>query len=167
MQFCFYPKLEQCCPNVSHCPHLGGAAVGALVANLTLESLNPFRRTIVAERMTFSRLVEENKRLKQEFEQVKLELNLERQYKFATQEQNSSENPGATKTTSDPAAPKKCGASVGHPGWFRRTPNDSKLRANCFSIIFSPFSRQGYFGTASLHLSFYVSPSPTDPTLKS
>ncbi len=31
MSFVFYPRLEQSCPNVSHCPHLGGAALGTLV----------------------------------------------------------------------------------------------------------------------------------------
>ena len=30
MSFVFYAQLEQSCPNVSHCPHLGGAAIGAL-----------------------------------------------------------------------------------------------------------------------------------------
>ena len=32
MSFVFYPRLEQSCPNVSHCPHLGGAALGRLVS---------------------------------------------------------------------------------------------------------------------------------------
>ena len=32
MQFCFYPRHEHGCPNVSHCPHLGGAALGTLVS---------------------------------------------------------------------------------------------------------------------------------------
>ena len=31
MTFPFYPKLEMQCPNVSHCPHLGGASIGAVV----------------------------------------------------------------------------------------------------------------------------------------
>ncbi len=31
MTFPFYPKLEMQCPNVSHCPHLGGALIGAVV----------------------------------------------------------------------------------------------------------------------------------------
>ena len=31
MPFSFYPKHEYNCPNVSHCPHLGGAAIVTLV----------------------------------------------------------------------------------------------------------------------------------------
>ena len=31
MPFSFYPKHEHNCANVSHCPHLGGAALGTLV----------------------------------------------------------------------------------------------------------------------------------------
>ena len=127
MQFCFYPKLEQSCPNVSHCPHLGGAALGTLVplANLTLESLESLQRTIDAERKTITRLVEENGRLKQELEQAKLELKLERQNKFATNEQKSAESSATPKATSESkteSAPKKRGAPVGHPGWYRKTP---------------------------------------------
>ena len=54
MSFCFYPELEQSCPNVSHCPHLGGAAIGTVVelANETLESREHLFRTIDAERKT-------------------------------------------------------------------------------------------------------------------
>lgn len=31
MSFAFYLKHEHACPNVGHCPHLGGAALGTLV----------------------------------------------------------------------------------------------------------------------------------------
>ena len=123
MSFLFYPKLEQGCPNVSHCPHLGGAAIGTVVrlANQTSESLEYLRRTIDGERATISRLVTENERLQKELEQVKLELKLERQNKFATNQQKQDEKLDA----SDPSATslgKKRGAPVGHPGWFRARP---------------------------------------------
>ena len=44
MGFSFYSNHEHKCPNVSHCPHLGGATVGtlALLANeqeLTLRAM--------------------------------------------------------------------------------------------------------------------------------
>jgi hypothetical protein len=86
MSFPFYPKHEHGCPHVGHCPHLGGAALGTLVglANETQESREYLFRTIDAERKTITRLVGENERLKRELEQVKLELKLERQNKFAT-----------------------------------------------------------------------------------
>jgi hypothetical protein len=63
--------------------------------------------------------------LRKELEQVKLELRLERQNKFRTgceeREGDRAENPPGE---SDPelAEPRKRGAPVGHPGWFRATP---------------------------------------------
>ena len=52
MSFVFYPQLEQSCPNVSHCPHLGGAAIGAVVdqANDNELFLRQLHGTIDAER---------------------------------------------------------------------------------------------------------------------
>ena len=126
MQFCFYPKLEQSCPNVSHCPHLGGTAIGTVVrlANEALESRPQLCRTIDAERETISRLLKENERLKSELKQVKLELKLERQNKFATNQQKRSAATGSTPERTASAAHKKRGAPVGHPGWFRKTPTE-------------------------------------------
>jgi transposase len=125
MPFSFYPKLEQSCPNVSHCPHLGGAAIGTVVqlANETLESRQYLFRTIDAERATISRLLKENERLKDELEQVKLELKLERQNKFATNQQQAAATGSMPEGTASPAH-KKRGAPVGHPGWFRKTPTE-------------------------------------------
>ncbi len=42
MEFCLYPKLEHNCPNVGHCPHFGGAALGSLVkiANTSGETID-------------------------------------------------------------------------------------------------------------------------------
>jgi hypothetical protein len=31
MTFLFFPKLAKNCPDVGHCPHLGGAALGSVV----------------------------------------------------------------------------------------------------------------------------------------
>lgn len=31
MHFVFYPKHDYRCPQMMHCPHLGGAALGSLV----------------------------------------------------------------------------------------------------------------------------------------
>jgi transposase len=127
MSFPFYPKHEHGCPNVGHCPHLGGAALGTLVllANETQESRAYLFRTIDAERATISRLVEENELLKKELEQAKLELKLERQNKFATNQQKCDDEPQATEPASDDSQPrKKRGAPVGHPGWYRKTPTE-------------------------------------------
>jgi transposase len=126
MSFVFYPTLEHSCPNVSHCPHLGGAAIGTVVllANQTQESLEYLHRTIDAERKTISRLVEENQRLQSELAQVKLELKLERQNKFATNQQKQSDPKATPSEKVASPAPKKRGAPVGHPGWYRKTPTE-------------------------------------------
>ena len=129
MQFCFYPKHEHGCEHVKHCPHLGGAALGTVVlqANTSGETIDRLYRIIDAERASISRLVDENQKLQGELEQAKLELKLERQNKFATNRQKQEENATADDTaeelkTSD--EPKKRGAPVGHPGWFRPTPTE-------------------------------------------
>ncbi len=130
MSFPFYPNHEYGCEHVGHCPHVGGAALGTLVllAGETLESREYLHRTIDAERERNARLVEENERLKAELQQVKLELKLERQNKFATNEQKSddkTDKTDKTKPASDDSQPKKKrGAPVGHPGWYRKTPTE-------------------------------------------
>lgn len=128
MQFCFFPNHEFGCPNVRHCPHLGGAALGTLVlvANSTGDPLDDVHRMLDAERKRNSQLAEENERLQQELEQAKRELKLERQNKFATNQQKRGEQGEVAAEGADPAAAgkekKKRGAPVGHPGWFRPTP---------------------------------------------
>ena len=84
-----YPIHEHTCPHVSHCPHLGGAALGTLVlmANEQELSWRALHARIDAEQARGDRLFEENQRLQKELDQVKLELKLERQNKFATNEQ--------------------------------------------------------------------------------
>ena len=83
-----------------------------------------------AARKSVSRLVDENEQLKKQLEQAKLELKLERQNKFATNQQNQEETDAADDTSEQPRAPsdsdepKKRGAPVGHPGWFRATPSE-------------------------------------------
>ena len=70
MSFVFYPKLEQSCPNVSHCPHLGGgAAIGILVnrANDNELYLRQLHGTIDVESKRNSDLFEENQRLQKEW----------------------------------------------------------------------------------------------------
>ena len=128
MGFSFYPNHEHKCPHVSHCPHLGGAALGTLVllANEQEQSRRALHASLDAERARGDRLFEENQRLQKELDQVKLELKLERQSKFATNKQK--QNSGDTADTPNASAAasattkKKRGAPVGHPGWFRKTP---------------------------------------------
>ena len=124
MSFCFYPKHEYGCEHVRHCPHLGGAALGnvVLAANENDEFLRYLHGTIDAERERNSRLFKENQRLEKELEQVQLELKLERQNKFATnQQQSEAAIDQSTGKPDDPSSPKKRGAPVGHPGWYRPT----------------------------------------------
>ncbi|MBI2480043.1 MAG: hypothetical protein HYV60_15860 [Planctomycetia bacterium] len=126
MQFCFYPQHEHGCPHVSHCPHLGGAALGTLVwnANTSGDTIAGLHRSLDAERKRNSQLVEENLQLEEALKQAKLELKLERQNKFATNQQKQAGDSAENKAAEESAThePKKRGAPVGHPGWFRPTP---------------------------------------------
>ena len=126
MQFCFYPNHEHACPDVGHCPHLGGAALGALVlrANQSGTTIDGLHRTIDAERKRNAELVELNRKLAEQLAQAKLELKLERQNKFATSGQDEEDQPdaGVAADGAPTDQPKKRGAPVGHPGWFRPTP---------------------------------------------
>jgi len=128
MQVAFYPNHEFRCPQVSHCPHLGNAALGTVVnlANATLAHRDATFRTIEVQREQISKLLGDIQRLEQELAQAKLELKLERQNKFATPQQKAQGNQ-PTAPTSDNAAKsesRKRGAPVGHPGWFRPTPTE-------------------------------------------
>jgi cell division septum initiation protein DivIVA len=128
MKFCFYPQHQYGCPHVGRCPHLGGAALGTLVH--AASDHDQYLRTILGqldfERDRNAKLFEENEQLKKQVEQLKLELKVERQSKYAT---SASEDeppcqppatPDADSTVND--QPKKRGAPVGHPGWFRPSP---------------------------------------------
>jgi transposase len=127
MAFCFYPKHEFSCPQLSHCPHLGGAALGTLVqlANESGDSHDRLHRQLDATRKSVSDLVAENQALKREVERLKLELKLERQTKFATNRQRQAgAAPSTPSESSSQAQPRKRGAPVGHAGWFRPVPTE-------------------------------------------
>lgn len=130
MEFCFYPRHEYACPHVGHCPHVGGASLGSVVAaaNESGQFLEMLHGQLDAERQCVSKLLAEIEALRKELEQVKLELRLERQRKFRTGceerhegQAESVENPPG-EPTPGPAQPRKRGAPVGHPGWYRATP---------------------------------------------
>ena len=100
------------------------AALGTLVLRASENEL--FHRqlfgTIKSLEERVSRLFGEHERLKQELAEAKLELKLERQTRFATNEQKQAEVTGPPADNSVSTVPKKRGAPVGHPGWFRPTP---------------------------------------------
>ena len=132
MQFCFYPRHEYACPEVGHCPHLGGAALATVVsvANQSGRDRDLLHLQLAAERASVTRLLAENPALQQQLQQVKLELRLERQSKFMTnRDQRQAHDAAAVvaETAESLAAsdtPRKRGAPVGHPGWFRKTPTE-------------------------------------------
>ncbi len=127
MSFCFYPKHEFACPQLMHCPHLGGAVLGAVVhiANSSDDTIHLLHRQLDAARQSVSDLTVENEALKREIERLKLELKLERQNKFATNRQRQSDIAQVkTPESSADAQPRKRGAPMGHPGWFRPTPTE-------------------------------------------
>lgn len=125
MQFYFYPTLEHSCGNVRQCPHLGGAAIGALVqiANSSGQTVEQLQCQLNAERKLYHQLVDENIQLGKELEQARLELKLERQNKFATNQQKNAD-PEVDVASSPEKNEKKKGAPIGHPGWFRPTPTE-------------------------------------------
>jgi len=129
MKFCFYPRHEYACPQVGHCPHLGGASLGTLV--LAASDHDDHFRMVYGqldfERERNTKLVAEVEKLQGELAQVRLELKLERQRKFACG-RDAKDDPAEGDAAEEPApapgdakAPRKRGAPVGHPGWFRPT----------------------------------------------
>jgi hypothetical protein len=104
MSFLFYPQHEHNCLHVNHCPHLGGAALGTLVriASENEASRWALHRTLDAERERNERLTAENEQLRTELAQVRLELKLERQNKFATNQQKQAVEPTIDKPFSSP-----------------------------------------------------------------
>lgn len=126
MSFCFYPNHEFGCEHVGHCPHMGGAAVGMVVlqANENMQMQQYLHGVIDAERERNSKLFAENQQLQEELERVKLELKLERQNKFATNQEKQKEEDSVDHAVPSEQTTKKRGAPVGHPGWFRPTPQE-------------------------------------------
>ena len=128
MRFLFYPKHEYNCPNVQHCPHLGGAALGnvVLAANENDKIYQAHLRQIDTLREQVGKQYEEIERLKEEKEQLKRELKAERQKKFKATtakdqfcgEEESTPAGGNNRKQSE----RKRGAPLGHPGWFRQRP---------------------------------------------
>ena len=124
MQLSFYPGHERGCGHPNDCPHMGGAGVGMLVqwVNTAEESLMHLQRQLDAERERNSGLVADVHRLEKELKQARLELRLERQNKFATNEQKAEDKVEPLTDTAAEGKAKKRGAPVGHPGWFRPRP---------------------------------------------
>lgn len=126
MTYPIYPKHEFACPNVSHCPHLGGASVIAVahIANRSEETRESLLHNIRVLEDQNRKLLSDCVHLQKELEQSKLELKLERQNKFATNQQKNDDS--ADSEVGDNSESKKVetkrGAPVGHPGWFRPTP---------------------------------------------
>jgi hypothetical protein len=84
MDFVFYPKHEHRCPDVGHCPHLGGAALGTLVlaANEQNQYLAMLHGQRDEERRRNSTLFAENQNLREQLAQAQRELKAERQQRF-------------------------------------------------------------------------------------
>lgn len=130
MKFCFYPNHEYACPQVCHCPHLGGASLGSVVlaASDHDDHFKMVYGQLDFEREQNIKLLAEIEKLQSDLAQVRLELKLERQGKFicgGDAQADAQEADLAVGTA--PAAdktPGKRGAPVGHPGWFRPTPSE-------------------------------------------
>jgi len=128
MNFAFLPKHGFRCPHLTHCPHLGGAALGTVVAcaNRNQEVAAAQSQSLEAERARADQLCGRVQQLEEQVEQLQLELRLERQGKYRREPTEA----GADESSSAPAAipgtgspePKKRGPPFGHPGWYRPQP---------------------------------------------
>ena len=122
MPYLFFPDLTKNCPNVDHCPHLAGVALGSVVrsANANEDSYQAMLRQIDALRAENTTKYQKIEEQAARIEQLERELKAERQkqFKAATKVEEDEQDPNSPEK----AAPKKRGAPVGHPGWFRPTP---------------------------------------------
>ena len=121
MSFVFYPKHQYGCPNVMHCPHLGGAALGCVVfqANENDEQRDWLFRQLDGQREENAAKVRRIEELAGRVAQLEAELKAERQKQFKATRPDE-EVPA--EASAPPAEAKKRGAPAGHPGWFRPTP---------------------------------------------
>jgi transposase len=121
VSYLFYPNLTQNCPNVSHCPHLGGAALGSVVssANANDEWLQALLRQIDGLRYDNDAKRQKIEELQRQVEQLKVDLKVERQKQF---QRTVADEPVGGVVDATNAGAKKRGAPVGHPGWFRPRP---------------------------------------------
>ena len=121
MSFVFYAQLERSCPDVDHCPHLGGASLGGVVlsANANDEWLQSLLRQIDSLREESAAKNAKSGQLQDRLEPLERGWKAERQQQFkATTRQED-----VPAEANEPAAEvKKRAAPVGHPGWFRPTP---------------------------------------------
>jgi len=121
MSFSFYPKHDYGCSHISHCPHLGGAALGMVVlaANTSDDVQRRQWLQIAGLREECDKKHDRIVELEKQVEQLKLELRVERQSKFATHQQQLADD---AVGTSPHKQDRKRGAPVGHPPWYRQTP---------------------------------------------
>ena len=122
MHFVFYPKHEFGCPNVNHCPHLGGASLGSLVfvADEQTEWTDALLRQIDALRAENTAKYHKIEEQAARIEQLERELKAERQKQFKAKKEEPAEAESAEVAPTQ--GPKKRGAPQGHPGWYRKRP---------------------------------------------
>ncbi len=128
----FYPDHEYGCKHVKACPHLGGASLGTLVlaGRDHAETFRGLNLQLDAERKRSSKLFVENQKLEARIEQLKLELRLERQNKFATTKQKADCQECAIGQPAGSKTAGKRGAPQGHVGWYRQTPAEYDVRVD-------------------------------------
>ena len=114
MLFVFYPRHQYGCPNVNHCLHLGGAALGSLVfeANGQSEWTDSLLRQIDGLREADAAKSQKIQDLERKVDELQLELKAERQKQFKAKKETAAEE---AEPAANPKA-KKPGAPVGHPG---------------------------------------------------
>jgi hypothetical protein len=138
MHFVFYPDHEFRCPHVKHCPHLGGAALGTLVwaAEGETEWTDALHRQIDGLRAENSAKYEKIGQLTARIEQLERDLKAERQKQFKSKKEEPEAEIPPDAVPGD--GPRKRGAPVGHPGWYRPRPT----RFDRLVVVAAPGSKQ-------------------------
>lgn len=119
------------CPHQFACPHLGGASLSWVVAasNGREQQANQYFHEIERLRKVISQRDQQIDELQREITDLRQELKAVHRRAFHKNRRLSEEPakqppPRADVATANPEpAPRKRGAPVGHPGWYRRRPD--------------------------------------------
>jgi transposase len=121
VSFVFYPNHQYGCPQLMHCPHVGGAALGSVVfeANQNDEQHSWLFRQLDGFRDENALKARRIAELEERVKELEAELKAERQKQFKAARPAEEE---VSAGVEEENSPRKRGAPLGHPGWYRPTP---------------------------------------------
>jgi transposase len=119
------------CPHQYACPHLGGASLPVVVAvcggaahqaNQYFHEVERLRKEISQRDKQLDELRLEIRDLRQELKAVHRRV-FHKNRRAPEEAEKQQQTPPPTATASSEPAPRKRGAPVGHPGWYRHLPD--------------------------------------------